>query len=143
MAGIASVLPPFVFLMHLKRKGIWPPGRCSGPAISHWPVYSAGGIAMAYLSGRRPQYTILPMIFMFTVTSWALVNLSLPLCNHCSIYQAEFFLQRYSALRYAGFALGLSLLLIMEAAGVILESSGAIYRTRRNMELPGILGFYA
>ncbi|OGX10724.1 MAG: hypothetical protein A2Y42_00480 [Omnitrophica WOR_2 bacterium GWB2_45_9] len=122
LAGLASVLLPFVFLMASKEKGY----------LAAWPLFGASNQLLASIIllavslwlihlGRRPWYTILPMIFMFTVTSWALVNLSLPFVKSLfNISGGVFPSADIWLLGVCGILLlGLSVLLIMEAARVL------------------------
>ena len=122
LAGIASVFLPFVFLMASKEKGY----------LAAWPLFGASNQLLASIIllavsvwlihlGRRPRYTILPMIFMFTVTSWALVNLSLPFVKSLFNLPGGVFPSADTwLLGLCGILLlGLSLMLIMEAGRVL------------------------
>ncbi|TAN62197.1 carbon starvation protein A, partial [bacterium] len=79
LAGLISVFVPFVFLMASKEKGY----------MAAWPVFGASNQLLASLIllgisvwlihlGRRPWYTIAPMVFMFAVTMWSLVTMIIP-----------------------------------------------------------------
>jgi carbon starvation protein len=79
LAGLISVFVPFVFLMASKEKGY----------MAAWPVFGASNQLLASLIllgisvwlihlGRRPWYTIAPMVFMFVVTLWSLVTMIIP-----------------------------------------------------------------
>ena len=100
--------------------------------LAAWPLFGASNQLLASIIllavslwlihlGRRPWYTILPMIFMFTVTSWALVNLSLPFAQSLFNISAGVFPSAdIWLLGVCGIMLlGLSLLLIMEAVRVL------------------------
>ena len=122
LAGIASVFLPLVFLMASKEKGY----------LAAWPLFGASNQLLASIIllavslwlihlGRRPWYTILPMIFMWTVTSWALVNLSLPFVKSLfNLSGGVFPSADVWLLGLCGIMLlGLSLMLIMESARVL------------------------
>ena len=122
LAGIASVFLPLVFLLASKEKGY----------LAAWPLFGASNQLLASIIllavsvwlihlGRRPWYTILPMIFMFMVTSWALVNLSLPFVKSLFNLPGGIFPSADTwLLGLCGILLlGLSLMMIMEAARVL------------------------
>lgn len=78
-AAMISLVIPFLFLIATKEKGY----------LVAWPIFGTSNQLLASLillvvsvwlikNGRRPFYTILPMIFMLGMTLWSLVNMSTP-----------------------------------------------------------------
>lgn len=77
-AGLSLVLP-LVFLMLTKEKGY----------LVAWPIFGTSNQLLASLillalsvwlmkTGRNPAYTLVPMVFMMTMTLWSLVTMTTP-----------------------------------------------------------------
>ena len=121
-AGVASVLVPFIFLMASKEKAY----------LAAWPAFGASNQLLASIIllavsvwlihlGKRPWYTILPMIFMFAVTSWSLVILSIPFVKSLAGLTTGFFPSADTVLLggCGVLLLALSLMLIVETVRVL------------------------
>jgi carbon starvation protein len=123
LASFVSVGVPFVFLMSSKEKGY----------LAAWPIFGSSNQLLASIIllavsvwlihlGKRPWYTILPMFFMFIVTTWSLVILCIPFVKSffptlsCSVVlSADTMLLGVCSI----LLLALSLMLILEAGRVI------------------------
>jgi carbon starvation protein len=79
LSAILSVAVPFIFLMLTKEKGYlvaWPIFGASNQLLASF-ILLAVSMWLIHL-GKKPFYTILPMLFMFIVTIWALIELTTP-----------------------------------------------------------------
>jgi len=114
---------PFIFLMLVKEKGY----------LVAWPIFGTSNQLLASLTllavalwltktGRKAVYAIVPMIFMFVMTLWSLVNLiipfikSLPAITHGQTVKIDIIIAGVCGIVF----LLLSLVLIKEACGVLL-----------------------
>jgi carbon starvation protein len=78
-AAVVTLAVPFIFLMFTKSKGY----------LVAWPIFGTSNQLLASLillalsvwlikTGRNPVYTLLPMLFMMTMTLWSLVSMTIP-----------------------------------------------------------------
>jgi carbon starvation protein len=123
VAAIASLILPLIFLMLVKEKGY----------LVAWPIFGSSNQLLAALTllavsiwltktGKKAVYAIVPMIFMFVMTLWSLVNLiipfvkSLPAIMHGQSVKVDIIIAGVCGIVF----LLLSLVLIKEACGVLL-----------------------
>src|SRR3989339_161 len=121
-ATLLTLIVPLIFLLLTKEKGY----------LVAWPIFGTSNQLLASLTllalsvwlihlGKRPWYTILPMIFMFAVTSWSLVILSIPFVKSLFNISTGFFPSADTVLLggCGVLLLALSLMLIVETVRVL------------------------
>jgi len=78
-AALVTLTVPFLFLMFTRAKGY----------LVAWPIFGTSNQLLASLillalsvwlikTGRNPVYTLLPMLFMLTMTLWSLISMTIP-----------------------------------------------------------------
>jgi len=78
-AALVTLTIPFLFLMFTRAKGY----------LVAWPIFGTSNQLLASLillalsvwlikTGRNPIYTLLPMLFMLTMTLWSLISMTIP-----------------------------------------------------------------
>jgi len=78
-AALVTLTIPFLFLMFTRAKGY----------LVAWPIFGTSNQLLASLillalsvwlikTGRNPVYTLLPMLFMLTMTLWSLISMTIP-----------------------------------------------------------------
>ncbi|MFA5008282.1 MAG: carbon starvation CstA family protein [Candidatus Omnitrophota bacterium] len=121
-AGIVSVLIPFLFLMTTKEKGYlvaWPIFGTSNQLLASF-ILLAVSVWLMHM-GKKAYQAILPMIFMFVVTIWSVIELIIPFVK--SLFGAAGKFSPSSDILLSGICgillLGLSIVLIWEATQVL------------------------
>ena len=78
-AALVTLTIPFLLLMFTRAKGY----------LVAWPIFGTSNQLLASLillalsvwlikTGRNPVYTLLPMLFMLTMTLWSLISMTIP-----------------------------------------------------------------
>lgn len=89
-ASLISLVIPFVFLSVTQEKAY----------LVAWPIFGTSNQLLASLillalslwlikCGKKPFFTILPMLFMLVVTIWSLINLSLPFMRLICVFEVN------------------------------------------------------
>ncbi|MFA5337749.1 MAG: carbon starvation CstA family protein, partial [Candidatus Omnitrophota bacterium] len=85
LAGVISVMVPFLFLMTTKEKGYlvaWPIFGTSNQLLASF-ILLAVSVWLMHM-GKKVYHVFPPMIFMFVVTIWSLVGLIIPFVKSLS-----------------------------------------------------------
>jgi len=124
LAGLISVLVPFLFLMTTKEKGYlvaWPIFGTSNQLLASF-ILLAVTVWLMHM-GKSIKAAVLPMVFMFIVTIWSLLQLTIPFIKllitgwRGNVPSSDVFISGI----YGILLLGLSFMLILEARKIFLS----------------------